>query len=100
MKLLWAVSALLLSCWRANAFTGKNFVSAMLIDDGETLPSLQTFKHFDSDSQSEDVKTLVFFTCRMPLLTVSIKEKNEKLRLPTLGKKQSQINTSLRSAFC
>lgn len=27
MKLLWAVSALLLSCWRANAFTGPNIMT-------------------------------------------------------------------------
>lgn len=33
MKLLWAVSALLLSCWRANASTGKNFMSAMLVEN-------------------------------------------------------------------
>ncbi len=31
MKLLWAVSALLLSCWRTDASTGKKFVSAMLV---------------------------------------------------------------------
>lgn len=33
MKLLWAVTALLLSCWRADASTGKNSVSAMLFED-------------------------------------------------------------------
>lgn len=33
MNLLWAVTALLLSCWRADAFTGKNSVSAMLFED-------------------------------------------------------------------
>ena len=36
MKLLWAVSALLLCCWRANASTGKkNSVSAMLVEDAD-----------------------------------------------------------------
>lgn len=32
MKLLWAVCALLLSCWRASASTGKNVQSAMLAE--------------------------------------------------------------------
>lgn len=31
MKFLWAVSALLLGCWRANASTGTSCVSAMLV---------------------------------------------------------------------
>lgn len=33
MKLLWAAGVLLLSCWRASASTGNNFVSAMLVED-------------------------------------------------------------------
>lgn len=33
MNLLWAVSALLLGCWRANASAGKNFLSAMFVED-------------------------------------------------------------------
>lgn len=33
MKFFWAVCALLLGCWRANASTGKNFASAILVED-------------------------------------------------------------------
>lgn len=32
MKFFWAVCALLLSCWRVNASTGKNFASAILVE--------------------------------------------------------------------
>lgn len=39
MKLLWAVCALLLSCWQASASTGKNCVSAILVEDVDFAPT-------------------------------------------------------------
>lgn len=42
MKLLWAVCALLLSCWRASASTGKNVQSAMLAEDFALFQGVKT----------------------------------------------------------
>ena len=44
--LIWAVSALLLSCWRADASTGKNCVSAMLVEDVDFAPTTNMLMFF------------------------------------------------------
>lgn len=60
MKLLWAVSALLLSCWRASASTGKNSVSAMLVEDVDFAPTT-TVKFVCLEFRSVNVTTVKTF---------------------------------------
>lgn len=61
MKLLWAVSALLLSCWQASASTGKNCVSAMLVEDVDFALTTNIKKKFNSVSRVINVTTVMFF---------------------------------------
>lgn len=42
MKILWVVSALILGCWRASAYTGKAFLSAMFVENKYKLLWLRT----------------------------------------------------------
>lgn len=48
MKFLWAVSALLLCCSRADASTGKAFMSAMLAEDVD-FALITKINHVNSD---------------------------------------------------
>lgn len=76
MKLLWAVSALLLGCWRANASTGKNFLSAMLVEDVD-FALTTNIKNGHSDFCLDNVATIMLFAVEyLPFLTATVNTKH------------------------
>lgn len=89
MKLLWAVSALLLSCWRASASTGKNFVSAML--GWRCNVNVRLCPYFEQSKRSSDscFVNVNFFWCRI-LFAAAINTEFKTLYLAFVG--YSHIN--------